>query len=62
MITYKVDWNSCLTYTSLFLLLEVSNTGILLKMLASEEHSKAVFGVVAVMHRAMMSLSDESRM
>lgn len=56
MITYKVDWNSCLTYTSLFLLLEVSNTGILLKMLASEEHSKAVFGVVAVMHRAMMSL------
>lgn len=56
MNTYKVDWNSRLTYTSLFSLLEVSNKGILLKMMASEEHSKAVFGVGAVMHRAVMSL------
>lgn len=56
VITYKVDWNSRLTYTSLFSFLEVSNKGILLKMMASEEHSKAVFGVGAVMHRAVMSL------
>lgn len=56
MITYKVGWNSRLTYTSLFSFLEVSNKAILLKMLASEEHSEAVFGVGAVMHRAVMSL------